>query len=167
MGVATMNPALILFAPFEASALDRDDNTLSLFRILEGVNVELSLSPREAQTRINVACKWVIVSIWHSPVLGSRQFEARPRFLSPEGEVLFQGDALAFHFETHFNHRLRMGVHGLPLAGTGLHRLCLDLRSRDPGGDWCEWEERGSFPFQANLSFTTTDPPAPPAPATS
>ena len=123
----------------ESSAVDQDTNNISLFHIIEDVNIPEppeSLQPVEdGDTLPVVALRFVIVAVFaRTEEDTGEKKEVQLVVEMPNGNVAETGVIFEVDLETAHRNRTRVNVSTLPLAGQGEYRF--QFRGLDNDERW-------------------------------
>jgi hypothetical protein len=123
------------------SSTDRESNNMSLFDIIEQINV-LGPLPDPA-TRSALPMQHEIVSVWSRANLAeAEESRARIRLVAPNGVQAFEQE---FSIDLTVQPRMRTQLKsvGFPLLGTGQYRYTVEIRRTDE-----TWQIVASIPVQ-------------------
>jgi len=127
------------------SSIDSDTNNISLFEILE--QIQVSQFPEPAGDAITVVPMPVeLVSLWtREPVGEPQQGECRLTMYSPRGKSL-SSPPQVMDLSKYRRFRSRFQIPGLPLDGPGLCEVEVQFR----GGSEAEWNTVARVPIEVN-----------------
>lgn len=135
------------------SSTDRDSGNISLFDVVEQVNV-LGPLPDPA-TRPAIPVQYEVVSLWARQQLDQpEEGLARVRLVGPNGVELF-GQGFVVNLTQHVRMRTQLRSAALPVVGTGIYTFHTDIQRADQ-----QWETVSHIPIQL---VTMAQPPAPAA----
>jgi hypothetical protein len=141
-----------------SSAIDKDTNQVSLFDIIEKINVELVGAPPPGE-KVVVPSRFQVVTLWsraqpNEPEAGS----GRLRLMAPGGQELLKSEN-DIDLTEYGLRRVRVNLAGMPFVGNGQYRFVVDQRVND------EWKMVAEVPIQFEVQIQLPAPAPPEQPA--
>lgn len=146
----------------ESSSIDTTTNNLSLFSVLEQIQIEVvkvresvALPPSEAE-RIPFPVPATLVTMWRrSPAGVPERGRCRLQITSDDGKVLGTGRPADVNLTTHDRLRMRTSIQSIPLAvpepGSRQDQTIWFTMQLEKGENW---ETQASIPLEVNLTVT-------------
>ena len=132
----------------ESSAVDRETNRVSLFNVIEQLQL---LDPPERAEDSDlfraVPLRFVVVTLFGRTTAGEGENkQARIAVALPDGNVVESEPIIDVDLETGPRYRSLMNLSGLPIGGQGEYRF--QIQQLDENGDW-HW--MFEVPLQVNF----------------
>ncbi|HZS45164.1 MAG TPA: hypothetical protein VFC63_08690 [Blastocatellia bacterium] len=136
-------PDLITFLACEKVIVDKADDIISIFNLLEKITfvIPSGIAPSDVT---DFPLSWSILTLWrNSGGEENKKYRQRIELHSPQGQIIpFSEDDWMFT-SGQANHRLVFREDFFPVAPEGVWHLKLFLREID-----ATWEEKGSYPIE-------------------
>ncbi len=132
-------PRLIALVPCQKVVIDKDDNSLNLFGVIESIR---AVTGPGAPSQTVVPYQWVVLCIWVRDELTVKtNGEQRVTLTSPTGKVLFEPiQPLSFNSRVY---RAVMKLDAIPIEENGQHVLAAYWREAGEA----EWIKAAEYPM--------------------
>lgn len=139
-----------------SSAIDRDSNQVSLFDLVEQINVQLTEAAPAGQ-KVVIPARFQLVTLWtRGDANEAESGLSRLRLVAPSGEELLKSEN-DVDLTEHNLRRVRLNLVGMPYVGDGRYHFRVELK------DGAEWRLVGDVPVQFEVQLAPATEQAEPA----
>ena len=137
----------------QKSVIDKDSNSISLYDIIEQLNVTLTKNPK-GDAPLVLPIQFEIVSLWtRSEIDVPSKGEGRLIFTDPSDQVI-RNSTLDIDLTSFIRTRTRQKISGLPLSKAGVYSFKIEFRNKAES----EFQEVANLPLVVNLENKVDKP---------